>query len=228
LGAPLTVRPALKQLESTRKLAMMIDQLLATDILDRDLVGAIQRAFGGLEDVRTGRVSLRDARRWKIGEMDVRHLWVAQVKPTFHAAGCLAVLANGDQRAAVVAARQGEQVATAGPFAVEADWAESVVSVFGRFDAWTGARGAGLDGVGYSFFVDTGEAEWALQFNNPCSPQLRALEMGLFQAVQQLAPRDSDAVVQRFLDGWAYYLAGAERVGAATGQSDITREIERE
>ena len=192
-------------------------------VIEPVLVEAIRRACH-LGELRAGRHIRRDYRGWKTGATTVDRLWIAEIKPTFLDAACLAVLTIDQRRFAIFtrgtwtqldalldfrgrmrvpAARPSVTVIVAGPYGLDATWVDPVAAVLQRSDAWpeprTHKNRVTLDGVGYSVFVETLEAQVAVRFANPRMPALRALEAALVQVAHTLTERDVDGVIAEYV-----------------------------
>lgn len=192
--------------------------LTAGDVVEPNGIEVIRRCYG-LDELSTGRQILRDARRWKIGELEVRKLWVAEIAPAFTAPGYVALLTTEQRRLAAFAVPGTPSVVIAGPIEVAAAWADPVADALHHFDGWSAERGVSLDGVSYTLFFDTSDLRCAIGFSNPRALGPLALEQALFQVVEMLATKDTGGPVAQFLRDWTPYLSSAP-VGAVTTRAD--------
>lgn len=175
----------------------------AESVVDADRVSAIHRVYG-FAGLHVGRHILRDARGWKTGEQNVRHLWLAEIRPTFDVLGCLAMVAT-DQHQLAVFATGGEMAV--GPLALPADWDDPVVAALRSFDLWSAEGGIALDGVNYGFYLDSGDLQVAMSLNNPRAPQPLLLERALLRVAETLSAWDASGAVEAFHRTWASYAA---------------------
>jgi hypothetical protein len=185
-----------------------MSHLSAASIIDGRFVDSVQNAYG-LEGLYVGRHIVRDARQWKIGEMAVERLWLAEIDPSFMEPSCLSLLRADQQQLAVFAVLVEQHVITVGP--IEINLKDPVEDAFRCFDASSSEKAVTLDGISYSIFFHTFGLQLAMEFSNPRSPHLLALEMAVFHVATMLSPRDKDSIVENYLRNWGPYLSTSQR-----------------
>ncbi len=177
--------------------------LFNDDFIDPSFIDSIKRA-SDLEQLRTGRHIVRDNRGWKTGAIAVRELWIVEIKPTFRDHSCLAMVHTDHGRNAYFCVSQQSTVLLLGPFGV--DWPDPVEEVLQRFNLWSARNEISIDGIAYSFFVDTGDVQLAASFINPRTTALVSLEKAFLHVATTLSANDSTNVVKEYLQDWVPYV----------------------
>ncbi len=176
---------------------------LNNDFIDPSFIDSIKRA-SDLERLRTGRHIIRDKRGWKTSSITIRGLWIVEIKPTFRDRGCLAMIHTDHGRNAYFCIPQESNVLLIGPFRV--DWPDPIEEVLQHFDLWSARNEISIDGIAYSFFVDTGDVQVAASFINPRTTALVSLERAFLRVATALSTNDSTNVIKEYLQGWVPYV----------------------
>jgi len=81
-----------------------------------------------------------------------------------------------------------------------------VEEVLQRFNLWSARNEISIDGIAYSFFVDTGDVQLAASFINPRTTALVSLEKAFLHVATTLSANDSTNVVKEYLQDWVPYV----------------------
>lgn len=174
-----------------------LDELLLTT----ELRSAIIEAWG-LDGLRAGWHVRRDRRRWKTGELWVRRLFVAEFRPALGPGTCLAVVTTVQGVQGFFAIGASGWTEDAGPVPLAAGLVRQLEACLSSLDLWTTDEGLSRDGIGYALLLATHAATTTIQFTNPETPSLRALEAALWALARHVAEAATNDAMREYVERW--------------------------
>ncbi len=178
-------------------------KLTAEAVIEPILRDAIRRA-AGLEDLRAGRHTLRDANDRRAGEVIVRKLWAVRVQPPAAAPAYLVAFVTDQELTVIFAVPQdleGISVVTS-RLRFDIQQSDPVVTVLSSLDLWSGDNSITLAGCSYNLFVSTAQMDAVLRFGNPRTPNRLALQMALLEVAGWFITGKESSAVATFVDRW--------------------------
>ena len=173
----------------------------------------------GLEDIRPGLHTLRNEKRWRIGELVVMRAWHALVQPSFHDRAAICVIQAKDTEfrgetfkgflragIAIVSFETGALKQT-----VIADIDDDPLpQVVASLDLMSSNNTMCLDGIGYELNIKTNACDTRLRFANPTITTIQRIEKAFVNVVEQVARSSGEKIVSDFLKTWQEYLEGRQ------------------
>jgi len=168
----------------------------------------------GLSELRAGCHILRDARRWREGEIFVTDLWYAAIHPSFHDDAILCYAATEEtefrgkrfeawRRAGLLLNHQDRQPTIAW-VPVEDDLLRPVVA---NLDLMARTGSGSLDGIGYEVCFPSGDLDACITFGNPVLPELCEIEAALYETGRRVADATKEAEIVAYTQVWRKFLS---------------------
>lgn len=173
-------------------------------VIDPRLRKSVEQAVG-LEELRAGRHILRNAQRQKVGEMIVRKVWAAQVRPPAAPAACLASVVCDQQTTLILTVAEAgvdSEGLVPALLRLGPEWFDPVAEVLSALDLWSGGNEIPFGGYSYSVYVDTAQLRAVVRFGNPRCPRRIALQDALLEVGRLFVTADTGRSVRAFLDRW--------------------------
>lgn len=164
--------------------------------------------LAGVGDLRLGKHFLRDEQKQPVGCVWVRSFWFAEILPSFHPPAVLAVVvAKGEAFQDCVSPDWVKGVfATHQEAAVALLEADPVPAVLDSQSLFALDDNTCLDGIAYTFTLETTPLRAALQFGNPTQPCLLALEAGLLALARKIATQAGSEPLLGVVESWGEYV----------------------
>lgn len=151
-----------------------------------------------------GRHIVRDARGWRVRDINVRCLWLASIRPSFDPNAYLFVV-HTDAGAHGLFAFEGSDhlpVIRSEPAAVQ-DSVSEVLTQLNLSPTSAEHAGSSFDGIAHTLHVRTHSLSYDLHFSNPRSECLRRVQRELVATAESLAePR-----IAEYVQIWRRYLS---------------------
>lgn len=176
--------------------------LAVSDIMNAWTIEIVTKALG-LEDLRTGRHARRDERGLRVDTLIVEKLWLAEIRPAFMNPACLAFFLIDKQQFAVFAIKEEPAARLFGP--IEGDWIRPIARVMQHLDVWSANGGISLDGISYSLFTETRDAQFALCFTTPHVDSLKNLGEILLRLAERVSASDTTNTASDYVNKWMAY-----------------------
>lgn len=155
-----------------------------------------------------GRHIVRNERGWRERNIEVRAIWVASISPSFHPGSYLLVMHTESHPLSLFCLRgidslpniQGEPFECPG-------LEDKVAKKLKHVDLFPSERVISLDGIGYSLRIRTFGVSTDLEFSNPGTESLRAVEKALFEVAESIARITNRNDISDYLNTWKKYLS---------------------
>jgi hypothetical protein len=174
----------------------------------------------GIEDFCRGRHTLRNEKRWRIGELDVSHAWHASIFPSFddHAVVAVALAHDTAFRGETIPGffRAGIAIVALDTSALKqvviADIEDDPLpGVMDSLDLFAKNDSLSLDGIAYELNINTDLCCAKIRFSNPTVPCFRRIEDALFTVAKRIADVSGEATVAEYVAIWRSYIAESGR-----------------
>lgn len=174
----------------------------------------------GIDELRPGRHTLRNDRRWRVGELQVSHAWHALIFPSFHDQAVVAVARAHDTefrgeifpgffRAGIaIVGRDTSALKQTVIADIDDDPLPAVVS---SLDLLAANDSVCLDGICYEIHTNTNSCQATLRFSNPMVPCFRHIETALITVAEGVAQASQESTVVEYVDMWRSYLTESGR-----------------
>lgn len=149
--------------------------------------------------------------------MNIRKLWVAEVRPAFMGVAGLALVADEQRHHGLFVVKHDQAMAQIGPFDRAPTWIDPVGRMLQALDLWPDDSRVALDGVSYTSMTYASGTQGAIQFTSPATPSLGALERGLLLTAEMLVARDRSAIAAKYLRDWAAYTLATNHATTRAG-----------
>jgi hypothetical protein len=178
----------------------------AQTILENQIASAL-----GLDDLRSGRHTVRDQRGWKTREVLVLGIWVVHILPSFHPPATVAVVMEEHRTlgafAVVVGVSKTWDTVSVADTQLAPDWVDPVADVLSKINLFDLEGGLSLDGISYELQIDTLASKAQIHFSNPITQSLVGLEQAIFRVASEVVTLAGGPLEKKYLVTWQEYSA---------------------
>ena len=171
-----------------------------------DELGAFAAALK-LSRFGVGRHIVRDERGWRDREIQVRSIWLVTISPSFDPSAYLMVMHAEAQPLSLFCLRGIDSMPRIKGEPFECPGLDDrVAKSLKHVDLFPSGGGISLDGIGYSLRIRTSAVSADLQFSNPKTESLKAVERAIFDVAESIARITERPDISDYLKIWKKYL----------------------